>query len=247
MAERLEELEEIFEQIGVNPTEVSKDVRKQFWKLVREIKRDPEPDLSEVRKATEIRNILFDLDRGRVYSIGPFLGTQTIFGFVAFLGFLYGLSTHVDWFLIWTWTFTEIIAVVIRFFGLFLVVALFYPYGRIIAGKAFGIRMEAMCFDEYREPTLKIDYESFLLAKPSKRKWFFFFSGSWTFITAIVGGLIGFYIDADILGILFGGFLAIFYIYVISSGTTSHGRGEMAHYNREKKIERVWKKRISHT
>ena len=176
MSDRLSALEAIYEQIGENPDDVSKETRRQFWKLVRQIKRDVEPDTSEVKKATQIRNILFDLDRGRTYSIGPFLGVQTVFGILAFLGFLYGLSTTVNWLAIWTWTLTEIVAVIIRFLGLFFVVALFYPYGRLIAGKAFGIKMEVMCFDEFHEPTLKIDYETFLLAKPSRRKWFFFFS-----------------------------------------------------------------------
>jgi hypothetical protein len=68
----------------------------------------------------------------------------------------------------------------------------------------------------YSEPTLKIDYESFLLANPHKRKWFFFFAGIWTVITSLALGLVG----------------------------THNIGGEMAHYNREKKIERAWRRNL---
>ncbi len=243
MSLRLEELASIHEQVQESD-DIPKETRKRFWKLVRQIKRDPVPNASEVKTATQIRNILFDIDRGRTYRIGPFLALETICGFLAFLGFLYGLGTSVDYFLILAWGPAEIIAVFIRFFGLFFVVAFFYPYGRLLAGLALGIRLEAMCFDEYREPTLKIDYESFLLASPSKRKWFFFFSGLWTLVTSLVVGSIGFFLAGDILGFLFALFLVTLYVYVIGTGTTKHSRGEMAHYNREKKIERAWKHRM---
>ncbi|MFX1369386.1 MAG: hypothetical protein ACFFAY_12380 [Promethearchaeota archaeon] len=244
MSSRLDELERIQELIQEQEHEVSSDTRKRFWKMVRQIKREPNPNISEVKKATQIRNMLFKIDRGRTYRIGPFLALQTICGFLAFLGFLYGLGTPVNYFSISTWGFTEVIAVIIRFFGLFFVVAFLYPYGRLIAGNALGIRLEAMCFDEFREPTLKIDYESFLLASPSKRKLLFFFSGLWTLITSLVIGFIGFAMAGDILGILFAVFLLVFYGYVIGTGKTKHSRGEMAHFNRERKIERAWKHKL---
>jgi hypothetical protein len=142
-------------------------------------------------------------------------------------------------------SFTEIVAIVIRFLGLFLIVALLYPCGRLLAGKALGIRLEAWCFDEYKEPTLKIDYVTFLLARPNKRKWFFFISGLWTLVLSLITGIIGFIIGGDILGFIFSFFLILFYVYVIGTGTTSHGRGEMAHYNREKKIEKSWRKKLN--
>jgi hypothetical protein len=149
-----------------------------------------------------------------------------------------------EWSSVWTWGIPEIIAAVIRFIGLFFIIALLYPYGRLIAGAALGIRLEAMCFDEFNEPTLKIDYETFLLASPSKRKWFFFFSGLWTLILALLAGIIGLLLVGDVLGFLFASFLIVLYTYVIGTGTTKHSRGEMAHFNRERKIERAWKKRM---
>jgi hypothetical protein len=222
---------------------VPKETRRKFWKLVRQIKRETKPDRSEIAVAAEIRNILFILDRGKVYPIARFLGLETLGGLIGFLVFLYGMITPVNWMAILSWSSTEIIAVVIRFLGLFFVVALLYPCGRLLAGKILGIRLEAWCFDEYKEPTLKIDYVTFLLAPPNKRKWFFFISGLWTLILALATGVTGFILGVDILGFLFSLVLTLFYVYVIRTGTTSHGRGEMAHYNREKKIEKSWRKK----
>jgi len=242
MSERLQDLQRIEKEIA-NSTEISKETRKYFWKLVRQIKSDRNPDLEEVRVATKVRNTLFDIDRGRTYSIGPFLALETIFGILSFLLYLYGLQTPVNWMNILSWGLPEIIAIIIRFVGIFLVIAFFYPYGRLIAGRSLGIKLEAMCFDEYKEPTLKIDYQTFLLTSPPRRKWFFFFAGLWTLITDLVMGFIGWFIAGDILGFIIVIFFIIFYGSVIRTGTTSHGRGEMAHYNREKKIERSWKKK----
>jgi hypothetical protein len=229
--------------VQAGTSDVPKETRTKFWKLVRQIKRETKPDQSEIAVAAEIRNILFILDRGKVYPIAPFLGLEIVGGLIGFLVFLYGMITPVNWMAILSWSSTEIIAVVIRFLGLFFVVALLYPCGRLLAGKILGIRLEAWCFDEYKEPTLKIDYVTFLLAPPNKRKWFFFISGLWTLILALATGVTGFILGADILGFLFSLVLTLFYVYVIRTGTTSHGRGEMAHYNREKKIEKSWRKK----
>jgi len=243
LSTRLKELDEIFEVVN-STTEVPKQTRKQFWKLVRQIKREVDPDISEVKRATEIRNILFDMDRGKTYSIGPFVAAETILGILAFVLYLHALNTPVSWFSVFSWGFPEIIAVVLRFLGIFLMIALFYPYGRLIAGRIFGIRLEAIWFSEYKEPGLKIDYETFLLAKPSQRKWFFFFSGLWTMITGVGTGLIGWFIAGDILGFIIGAFFIAFYGFVIGTGVTYPNRGEMSQYNREKKIERAWKKKL---
>ncbi|MFW9958275.1 MAG: hypothetical protein ACFFCT_09390 [Candidatus Odinarchaeota archaeon] len=244
MSNRLVELERIRSVVQASAPEVPSETRKVFWKFVRQIKREAEPNQEEVAIASEIRNILFMLDRGKTYPIAPFLGIEIAGGIVSFLVFLYSLTIPISWITILSWSFTDIVVVLIRFLGLFFFVALLYPCGRIIAGKLLGIRLEAWCFDEYKEPTLKIDYVSFLLARPSRRKWFFFISGLWTLILSIIVGIIGFVLGSDLLGFFFSFFLILFYTYVIQTGTTSHGRGEMAHYNREKKIEKSWRKRL---
>ena len=240
---RQNELDEIFDVVS-STSEVPKQTRKQFWKLVRQIKREVDPDISEVKKATQIRNILFDMDRGKTYSIGPFVAAQTLLGILAFVLYLHALNTPVSWLNFLSWGFPEIIAVFLRFLGIFLMIALFYPYGRLIAGNVLGIRLEAMGFSKYKEPALKIDYETFLLAPPSRRKWFFFFSGLWTMIIAVGTGFIGWFIAGDILGFILGAFFIGFYVFVIGTGVTYPNRGEMSQYNREKKIEKAWKKKL---
>jgi hypothetical protein len=120
----------------------------------------------------------------------------------------------------------------------------FYPLGRLIGGKWAGIRIDGMSRGMYGEPTLKIDYESFLLASPSKRKWFFFFAGAWTIITSLALGLVGLLQVGDLCGVLTALFLAVSEGAAIVSGTTKNIGGEMAHYNREKKIEEVWKRSL---
>jgi len=205
LSTRQKELDEIYEVVSTS-TEVPKQTRKQFWKLVRQIKRETDHDISEVKKATQIRNILFDIDRGRTYSIGPFVAAETILGILSFVLYLYALNTPVSWFNFLSWGFPEIIAVFLRFISIFLMIAFFYPYGRLIASKVLGIKLEAIWFSDNKEPGLKIDYETFLLAKPSRRKWFFFFSGLWTMITAVGSGLIGWFIAGDILGFIIGAF-----------------------------------------
>lgn len=239
----MKELDEIIEVVN-STTEVPKQTRKQFWKLVRQIKREVDPDISEVKKATQIRNILFDMDRGKTYSIGPFVAAETILGVLSFVLYLYGLNTPVSWLSFLSWGFPEIIAVFLRFLGIFLMIAFFYPYGRLIAGSVVGIKLEAIWFSENKEPGLKIDYETFLLATPTRRKWFFFFAGLWTMIIAVGTGLIGWFIAGDILGFILGVFFIGFYGYVIGTGVTYPNRGEMSQYNREKKIERAWKKKL---
>ena len=140
-------------------------------------------------------------------------------------------------------SYFEIIVVLVRFFSLFLIIALWYPYGRLIAGTAFGIDFDGMYFSHQKEPGLKIDYESFLKAKPSKRKWFFLCSGLWTLILAFGFGLLGWTYAGDIIGFAVSAVFLCFYGYVIGSGTSKNSRGEMGHYNREKKIEEAWKKK----
>lgn len=243
LSERMSELERILLEVKES-TEVSKDTRRSFWKLVRQIKRSSDPDISEIKTATKIRNILFDLDRGRTYPIGPFVAAETILGILSSVLYLHALNTSVSWFNFLSWGFPEIIAVFLRFIGIFLMIAFFYPYGRLIAGRIFGIRLEAIWFSEHKEPGLKIDYETFLLAKPSHRKWFFFFSGLWTMIVGVGTGLIGWFIAGDILGFVIGAFFVAFYGFVIGTGVTYPNRGEMSQYNREKKIERAWKKKL---
>lgn len=242
MSERLSELERILQEVK-HCDEVSKPTRKQFWKLVRQIKRERNPDIAEIKIATKIRNILFEKKTSRVYSLTWFLAAEYWIG--AFFGFMYvmALFIPISWFNILTWGLFDIFVILVRFISLFALIALFYPYGRLIAGEVFGIKFDGMYFSAQKEPGLKIEYVSFLKAKPSERKWFFFFSGLWTLLLASALGLFGWWLANDILGFAISALFLCFYGYVIGTGNPSNSRGEMGHYNREKKIEEAWKKK----
>jgi len=245
LTDRLVELEGIHSKVIQNPKEVPSETRKQFWKIVRQIKRNPRPDEQEVIKASEIRNILFEANRGRTYPLGPVLLLETILGFLALWGYIWALGTPLDWMGILAWSLSDWMSFGIRFLFVFAVIAFFYPIGRVIAGKWAGIKLEGMCRDQYYEPTVKIDYVTFLKVPAWKRKWFFFFAGFWTVITSLWLWIAGMVLAGDYTALIPTIILTLFEGAVILSGNPSSTRGEMGHYNREKRIEQVWKKNLA--
>ncbi len=247
MTDRQQELERIRDEVRKDPENVSADTRKHLWKLVRQIKREPQPNDDEIIVAAEARDILFEVSRGRTYRLGPSLAVMTLMGLVSFAVYLWLLQTPLIWSSILTWTMDDIWQFVFRFICVMGVVAFFYPLGRVIAGKVLGIRLLGMCRDQYYEPTIKIDYVTFLKALPPKRKWFFFFAGFWTVVTSIIVGTIGLVIGGDFTGFIPVIILLLFEGYVVYSGNPSPSRGEMGHYNREKKIEKAWRKKLAET
>lgn len=238
------ELEEIHSIVIQNPKEVPEETRKQFWKIVRQIKRNPKPDDGEVLKASEIRNILFDANRGRTYSLVPVLVLETVLGLLCLWGYIWALGTPLDWTGILAWSFSQCLNFGLRFLLVFGIIAFLYPIGRVIAGTWAGIKLEGMCRNQYYEPTVKIDYVTFLKAPASKRKWFFFFAGFWTVITSLWVWIVGMFLALDYTALIPAVILLFFEGYVVLSGNASPTRGEMGHYNREKKIEHVWKKNL---
>ncbi len=245
MTDRSIELEEIHSIVVQNPKEVPSETRKRFWKIVRQIKRNPRPNEQEVLQASETRNILFDANRGRTYPLGPVLALETVLGFLALWGYIWALGTPLDWTGILAWSFSNWLNFGLRFLLVFAIIAFLYPIGRVIAGKWAGIKLEGMCRDQYYEPTVKIDYVTFLKASASKRKWFFFFAGFWTVITSLWVWIVGMYLAGDYTALIPAVILLLFEGAVVLSGNPSPTRGEMGHYNREKKIERIWKKNLA--
>lgn len=243
MSGKVQRLDEICDIISKNPKEVPEETRKEFWRIVREIKKEKNPEESEIVKAAEIRDILFDAERGGTYSLRITLAIEGILGLLAVIGYLWALGFELNWLSIIGWNLNNWTIFVIRFLFVFAVIAFLYPFGRLIAGRWTGIRLLGMCRDQYYEPTLKIDYVTFLKAQPAKRKWFFFFAGFWTIITSLWLGIIGLIINLDFTALIPAVLLMLFEGHVVLSGNSKASGGEMGHYNREKHIEKAWKKR----
>lgn len=245
MTDRLYELERIREEVRHDPKNVPSDTRKYFWRLVRQVKREPSPNEDEIVVAAEVRDILFEARRGRTYPLGSTLAIMIVVGVAPLLAYLWLLQSPLIWNNIFSWTLADAWQVILRFICVMGVVAFFYPIGRLVAGKALGIRLLGICRDEYYEPTIKIDYVTFLKATPPRRKRFFFFAGIWTAITSLIVAMTGLVIGGDLTGFLPVVFILLFESYVVYSGNSSPTRGEMGHYNREKKIERAWRKKLA--
>lgn len=246
MSDTLLNLDEIEEIVTQDSKSTPKEVRIRFWRIVKRLKQTPNPDREEVRQAARIRNILFRENRGRTYPLWPPVAILTILGLLGpTYWYLSLLDNPLQWSAILVWTSADWWVFLRRLGSLLGAVFCFYPFGRIIGAKWAGIRIDGMSRGMYNEPTVKIDYESFLLATPSKRKWFFFFAGLWTIITALALGLVGLALVGDHCGTITALFLGISEGAAILSGTTHNVGGEMAHYNRERKIEKEWRRNLA--
>ncbi len=244
MSERLLELEKIRDSVKDDPKNSPQETRKRFWKLVRQIKREDQPDDDEIVIAAEIRDMFFDADRGKTYSTAPFMLLFTLIGLVPVYGYFWLLGTPLDWTNILGWSLLDVWNLILRFIAVMGVVAFFYPWGRYMAAKALGIRIMGMCQDHVHEPTLRIDYVTFLKTRPDKRKWFFFFGGLWTAITSLLMGVVGLFYAGDLSGFIPAILILLFEGKVVASGSASMNSGEMGHFNRERKIERAWRKKM---
>lgn len=246
MSDTLLNLDEVEEIVTQDSKSTPKEVRIRFWRIVKRLKQTPNPDREEVRQAARIRNILFRENRGRTYPLWPPVAILTILGLLGpTYWYLSLLDNPLQWSAILVWTSADWWVFLRRLGSLLGAVFCFYPFGRIIGAKWAGIRIDGMSRGMYNEPTVKIDYESFLLATPSKRKWFFFFAGLWTIITALALGLVGLALVGDHCGTITALFLGISEGAAILSGTTHNVGGEMAHYNRERKIEKEWRRNLA--
>ena len=245
MSDRLNELEQIRSIVVQNPKEVPSETRKQFWKIVRQIKRNPGPDEQEVIKAAEIRDILFEASRGKTYPLGPALFLEIIVGLLAIYGYIWALGTPLEWSNILAWALPDWITFAIRFLCVFVTITFLFPIARVIGGKWAGIKLLGMSTSQANEPAVKIDYVTFLMAPTSKRKWFFFFSGVWNIITSLWLWILGMYLAGDYTAFITVVIFTLFEGAVVLSGNPSSARGEMGNYNREKRIERVWKKNLA--
>lgn len=244
MSERLIELQQIRDEVAADPKGVPPETRKHFWKLVRQIKRETSPSDDEIVLAAEIRNLLYKVIRGPTYPMAPILFAEFIGGIIMVWFYMTLLQTPLNWMALSDWGLGGWGFLALRFLAIMAVIFFFYPFGRLIAGRWAGIRFEGVGRSQAYEPTLKIDYVSLLKARPPKRKWFFFFAGFWTIITSIWLSVLGLYLGGDLTGFIPFILLLLFEGNAVYNGAPKHSFGEMGNYNREKRIEKAWKKRL---
>ena len=92
--------------------------------------------------------------------------------------------------------------------------------------------------DIYYLPTLKVNYPTYLKAKPTHRMWFFFFAGLWTVITGTWVGILGWIIGGEWIGLV-----SSFILGVLEGVGIHYGGkwgGEMGHFKRERQIVKDW-------
>ncbi|MHA2226691.1 MAG: hypothetical protein ACXAC8_15880 [Candidatus Hodarchaeales archaeon] len=120
----------------------------------------------------------------------------------------------------------------------------FYLHGRWVGGKISSIQFDGVSQDIFYLPTLKINYQSYLLAQPPARQWIFFCGGIGTVVTFGIVATVQLIVFGDPLFYLFPIVLLFGEIldYLNLAGPLSGG--EFHHLRRERKIIGDWKKRI---
>lgn len=238
----LEELEEIHELVAASPKDADEQTRRRFWRIVGKIKRMPTPDDSLVIKAAGIRDLLYESRLGTPKPM-KLLVVFLLIGALSVYGYIWAITLGPQYTGI---LLNDILFVIfLRALMVFGAVAFLYPFGRLLASKAFGIHIDGISRDPYYEPTLKVNYVSYLKASPPRRQWFFFIAGIWTVVTSAWVGAIGFYLRGDLIGLVIMILLLAFETLAIISG--SRKAGEMGHFNRERRIVRDWKRALAET
>ncbi|MDO8124867.1 MAG: hypothetical protein Q6364_10875 [Candidatus Hermodarchaeota archaeon] len=238
----LEDLNQIHTEIVSSPQQVDADTRRHFWRIVGQIKRQPAPDDACITKAAEIRDLLYEERLGKPRSLKWLFfwflcGTLGLFYYVWLA--LFNLQPTGNFWVDLFWVYFYPGALVAG------IVFLFYPFGRLIFGKALGIRLDGITRDIYYLPTLKINYTTYLKASPPRRQWFFFFAGYWTAFTALWVGTIGFVLGGEWVGIAFG--LALAALETLGAFVGGKWGGELGHFHRERQIVKDWKRNLETT
>ncbi|MEX2738905.1 MAG: hypothetical protein Q6356_007555 [Candidatus Wukongarchaeota archaeon] len=226
----IDELNKIHAQVVISPKNAPPEVKKRFWKLVGQIKRTSNPDQKVVNKASEIRDLLYAQRLGKTIPLKLVLPIWFVIGTTFFFEYFRNAGQE-DWGGLTDWP------CVLTILG---VIAFFYPFGRLIAGKLTGIKFDGLSRDIYFLPTLKINYPSYLKTSPPKRQWMFFIAGIWTVITAVIVGIVGYLRAEDITGFAIATIVAILEL-VALTGILGKWGGEMGHFLRERRIVRDWK------
>jgi hypothetical protein len=233
----LDELNQIHEEIIKAQKPVDPVIRRRFWRIVGKIKRQVAPDESDIVKAAEIRDVLYEERLGKARSL-KWLVFWLLFGTVGLVYYIWLVLigpayTGNFWFDLF---FVDLYRGALVLF----IVLCYYPFGRLLAGKALGIRLDGITRDIYYLPTLKINYITYLQAPPPNRQWFFFIAGYWTAFTALWVGTIGFIIGREWIGIALG--IILLLIETLAAFIGTKWGGELGHFHRERRIVRDWQR-----
>ncbi len=235
----LEELDQLYDEIKPNPKAVDEGTRQRFWRLVSQIKRQPEPDRASIMKATDIRNLLYEARLGKPHSLKwlTFWFLAGTLGVIYYLWLvLFDLQLTGNFWIDITFVYAYPFAIIMG------IIFFYYPFGRLLAGKALGIRLDGITRDIYYLPTLKINYPTYLAASPPRRQWFFFFAGYWTAFTALWVGTLGFLLGREWIGIAVG--LVLGALETLGGIVGGKWGGELGHFHRERQIVRDWKRNL---
>ena len=231
----LEQLQAIHQIVKRNPAKLDLKTRRQFWRMVSQIKRMESPDTAVIAEASKIRNLLYKERLGRSIPLNWL-----------FLWFLCGVSAV--YYYLWLLLIEErATGSLIGDYDLGALVAgavfFLYPFGRLIAGSLMGIRFDGISRDIYYLPTLKINYPTYLQAPPPNRLWFFFLAGFWTAFIMICIGIAGYLLAGEWTAIALGLFLA--FLEALAAIFGGKWGGELGHFHRELRIVREWKQNLT--
>jgi hypothetical protein len=233
--EILEQLQAIHQTVKRDPAKLNLETRRQFWRMVSQIKRMESPDTAVIAEASKIRNLLYRQRLGRSISLNWLC-----------LWFLAGVSAVIYY--LWLLLVEErATGRLVDDYDLGALVAgamfFLYPFGRLIAGRLMGIRLDGISRDIYYLPTLKINYPTYLQAPPPNRLWFFCLAGFWTAFSMICIGIAGYLLGGEWTAIAFGLLLA--FLEILAAIFGGKWGGELGHFHRELLIVREWKQNIT--
>ncbi|MFW9906247.1 MAG: hypothetical protein ACFFFH_18145, partial [Candidatus Thorarchaeota archaeon] len=126
---------------------------------------------------------------------------------------------------------------------MFAAIPCFYLHGRYIGGLISGIKFDGVSRDVFYLPTLKINYRSYLLAKPPARQWIFFCGGIGTVVTSVVVATIQLFVFGDIFWYLIPILLFLGELLDFLNLAGPLSGGEFKHLKRERRIIRAWEKK----
>lgn len=142
------------------------------------------------------------------------------------------LEYAINWFLI----FNQI--------GMVIAVPILYLHGRWIGGLVSGIKFDGVNRDIYYLITLKVNYESYLMARPDKRQWIYFFGGIGTVITGLIVSIILLIVYSNPYLFLFPILLFFGELLDYRGAAGKLAGGEFQHLRREHRIIKDWKESL---